>query len=142
MSNEQELREQRDEEAWKHAACLTIAETGEWPVCTDPSVAMHKVYALYKDREMWKQAAKKYRAYEDRNLAMLRTPPDLVPWRMTVWRIGYGLSQVKWFDVATIVALVGLTALLALGLAHWFGWGAVAGVAFGMFVMFVFTYLK
>jgi len=42
-----QLREQRDHECWQHAACLTIAETGErWGECVYPSLAMRKVLQL------------------------------------------------------------------------------------------------
>lgn len=143
MSNEQELREQRDEEAWKHAACLTIAETGQkWGDDVEPSLAMRAVYNLHQSRNTWMAQTKALRDMEQRYYTMLRTPPDLVPWRMTVWRIGYSLSQVDWQATALTLAIVGGVALLALGLAWWAGWGAVAGVAFGMFVVFVFAYLK
>jgi hypothetical protein len=36
------------DEAWCHAACLTIAETGQkWGDAVTPSLAMKKVYELY-----------------------------------------------------------------------------------------------
>ena len=44
------LREQRDNEAWKHAACLTIAETGQkWGDNVEPSAAMKAVYNLQRE---------------------------------------------------------------------------------------------
>jgi len=43
----EELMEQRGDEAWKHAACLTIAETGQkWGDGVTPSLAMQVVYDL------------------------------------------------------------------------------------------------
>ena len=39
---------QRNDEAWMHAACLTIAETGQkWGDSIHPSPAMEAVYKLY-----------------------------------------------------------------------------------------------
>lgn len=43
---------QRDDEAWMHAACLTIAETGtKWGDNVHPSPAMLAVYRLRKAAE-------------------------------------------------------------------------------------------
>jgi hypothetical protein len=54
MSNaiETELRSQRDDEAWMHAACLTIAETGQkWGENVRPSPAMEAVYRLRQEHD-------------------------------------------------------------------------------------------
>lgn len=45
------LSKQRDDQAWMHAACLTIAETGQkWGENVQPSAAMQAVYNLYHSR--------------------------------------------------------------------------------------------
>lgn len=45
-----EYKQQRDNEAWMHAACLTIAETGEkWGTSVTPSPAMLAVWTLRQD---------------------------------------------------------------------------------------------
>ena len=54
--------EQVDEQ-WYHAACLTIAETGQkWGDRVEFSLAMTKVYELWHDRERLRNAIKKHRA--------------------------------------------------------------------------------
>ena len=46
------LSQQRDDEAWMHAACLTIAETGQrWGENVQPSLAMQVVYDLYRKHQ-------------------------------------------------------------------------------------------
>ena len=46
------VTDQRDDEAWMHAACLTIAETGEkWGPEVEPSLAMQAVHNLYHHGE-------------------------------------------------------------------------------------------
>lgn len=47
-----EIEQQRNDEAWMHAACLTIAETGQkWGDSVHPSLAMSAVYNLRRDRD-------------------------------------------------------------------------------------------
>ena len=44
-----DVKGQRNDEAWMHAACLTIAETGQkWGESVNPSPAMEAVYKLRK----------------------------------------------------------------------------------------------
>lgn len=55
--------QQRDDEAWMHAACLTIAETGQkWGDNVHPSPAMKAVYELRQRLDWFEQAAKEARA--------------------------------------------------------------------------------
>lgn len=55
-SERAEMRQERDDDAWAHAACLTIAETGQkWGPNVTPSLAMQAVHSLYHDREQLKQ---------------------------------------------------------------------------------------
>ena len=55
-SERAEMRQERDDDAWAHAACLTIAETGQkWGPNVTPSLAMQAVHSPYHDREQLKQ---------------------------------------------------------------------------------------
>jgi len=54
---------QRDDEAWMHAACLTIAETGQkWGGIVHPSPAMEAVYRLRLRNDLLQEAAREARA--------------------------------------------------------------------------------
>lgn len=146
-SLEERLREQRDEEAFAHAECLAIATTGKrWRDDVTPTAAMEKVYSLYLAKERWKEVATK--AAKDRDYfaniakALTTDPPELAPWRATAWRISRDLSLWDWSGIIVVAGILVSCSCLALVLSYWFGWGAVAGAAFGMFVVFVLAYLK
>lgn len=54
-----EVKKQRQDEAWMHAACLTIAETGQkWGESVHPSPAMEAVYKLRRehDKLLWRMS--------------------------------------------------------------------------------------
>lgn len=58
-----EAVDQRTDEAWMHAACLTIAETGQkWGESVHPSPAMRAVYSLFQKAESLKAAAREAKA--------------------------------------------------------------------------------
>ena len=58
-----DVKGQRNDEAWMHAACLTIAETGQrWGENVKPSPAMEAVYRLRLMHDNYAAAAKEARA--------------------------------------------------------------------------------
>jgi hypothetical protein len=54
-----DVKKQRDDESWMHAACLTIAETGQkWGENVRPSLAMEAVYRMRMQNERYGAAAR------------------------------------------------------------------------------------
>lgn len=69
-----ELENALNDEAWMHAACLAIAETGQkWGDKVHPSPAMLAVYNLKQERDALLEAVNAYLEWEEAESSPTRT---------------------------------------------------------------------